>query len=161
MTFQYQVVGLPDLASDDYLEQDNPLGTALSALMRPGRSGRALRRALGLRQEALRQVDEARRSLLINLIETYLPLSAEEEAEFQGIVGRPEFEGAKQMITVYEQRGIIQGKRDTLLRLLRRKFGELPQDSVTKIESITAEAELDTLLERVLTAASLGEMKLP
>jgi hypothetical protein len=160
LTFQYQAVGLPDLASDDYLERDNPLGPALGALMRPGKSGRALRWALGLRQKAVVELDEARRSLLINLMQMYLPLNVEEEAEFRRIVGQPEFEEVKQVVTIFEQRGIEQGKRDTLLRQLRRKFGDLPQDFVTKIEAVTAEAELDTLLERILTANSLDEMGL-
>ena len=49
------------------------------------------------------------------------------------------------MITKYQQRGIEPGKRDTLLRQLRRKFGDLPQDVITKVEAVTAEAELDAL----------------
>lgn len=180
LLFRYGAVGLPDLSADDYVEQDNPLAPALSALMRPGATGRALRRALSLRQDAVREVDEARRSLLINIIETYLTLDAEEEAEFRRLVAQPEFEEVKQMITVYEQRGIeqgivqgveqgiaqgvgqgiVRGKRDTLLRQLRRKFGELPESLVARVEAVETEVELDTLLDQVLTAASPNEMRL-
>jgi hypothetical protein len=97
---------------------------------------------------------------LINFIEQALPLNAEEQEEFQRLLGQPEFVEVRQMITTYQQRGIEQGKRDALLRLARRKFGELPENVVAKIEAVTAEAELDALLERVLTAASLSEMGL-
>ncbi len=64
------------------------------------------------------------------------------------------------MLTVYEERGILRGKRDTLLRLLRRKFGELPESVLARVQAIQTEAELDRLSERILDAGSLEEMGL-
>jgi hypothetical protein len=64
------------------------------------------------------------------------------------------------MLTVYEERGILRGKRDTLLRLLRRKFGDLPESVAAKVQAIQTEAELDRLSERILDAGSLEEMGL-
>ena len=47
-----------------------------------------------------------------------------------------------------ELKGVLKGKRETLLRLLAAKFGPLPDDTVTKIAAIGSAAELDTYLER-------------
>ena len=64
------------------------------------------------------------------------------------------------MLTVYEERGIIKGKRDALLKLLRFKFGDVPETASAKVQAIDTEAELDALLERVLQAMTLAEMGL-
>ena len=114
------------------------------------------RKVTSYRQEAVIEMDEARRSLLLNVIDTYLKLSAEEETEFERLLGQPELKEVKQMVTVYELRGM----RRTILNLLRARFGELPQSVVAKVEAITDEARLDELSQRVLTAPSLEAMGL-
>jgi hypothetical protein len=57
-----------------------------------------------------------------------------------------------------ELKGVLKGKRETLLRQLTSKFGPLPEDSVAKIAAIRSAAELDTYLDRVLTANSLEQV---
>ena len=59
-----------------------------------------------------------------------------------------------------EQKGLITGKRETLLRQLSARFGTVTDASRTRVEAIDSLEELDTLLDRVLTATSLDEMKL-
>jgi len=54
--------------------------------------------------------------------------------------------------------GEARGKRETLLRQLRRKFGALPQDVEQRIQALTEVSQMDELLDRILTAASIGEM---
>jgi len=71
-----------------------------------------------------------------------------------------ELQEMKQMLTVHEERGIIQSKREDGLHLLRLKFGDVPEGVVKKIGAMESKAELLTLLERVLTADSLKEMGL-
>ena len=109
-------------------------------------------------------LDEARKALLPNVIETYLKLNEAEEEEFRRIIRQEEMGEVRQLLTVYEERGImkgiVQGKRDSLMRLLRLKFGNLPENVVSKIQAIEDEAELNALVERVLTADSLKEMGL-
>ncbi len=172
LSFHYAVIGLPDLSAENYREQDNPLAPALSALMQPGALGRLHQKYLSVQQALLSSVDEARKSLLINLIETYLKLSAAEEEEFARLLGQEEAQEVRRMITVYEERGIakgieqgreqgiVQGKQDTLLKLLRHKFGALSEGITAQIQTLQTEAELDALLERVLDARSLAEMGL-
>jgi hypothetical protein len=123
--------------------------------MWPSALGRTLQKALSLRRILDSPVDEARKSLLINIIETYMTLNETEEQEFLRLTGREDLQGVTQMLTVYEERGIIKGKREALLKLMRFKFGDLPEAVAAKVQAINAEAELDALFERVLHAKTL------
>jgi predicted transposase/invertase (TIGR01784 family) len=53
--------------------------------------------------------------------------------------------------------GRSEGKRQTLLRLLAIKFGELPPEPAARIE-IASEADLDLWLERLLSATALDSV---
>jgi len=55
--------------------------------------------------------------------------------------------------------GVIEGKRETILRLLATKFGDLPRDIAAKAEAMSA-AELDSVIDRLLTATTLDELEL-
>ena len=56
-----------------------------------------------------------------------------------------------------EQRGCLQGRRTTVLRLLRRKFGELPETIVTRIQAAETEA-LEQIEDKLLFAKTLDEV---
>ena len=58
------------------------------------------------------------------------------------------------------EEGVQAGKRETLLRQMRRKFGELPEGAVRTIRQITTGDALDELADRVLDANSLDDMRL-
>jgi hypothetical protein len=115
-----------------------------------------LRRAVAL------PVDEARRSLIAYTIESYLGLDEREAEEYGRELALPELEEVREMINIYEQRGIekgiVAGKRDTLLRLMGRKFGQVPADVRNRILEMTDEAELDRLTDVVLDAKSIDDM---
>lgn len=61
--------------------------------------------------------------------------------------------GLQQGLRVGEQ----QGRRDMLLRLLRVRFGELPEATVARVNAAEM-TQLDLWAERVITAASLAEL---
>ncbi len=55
-------------------------------------------------------IDPARRSLLVEFIETYMLLGAEEKVQFQQVVkSKRQYRKVEQMITTYEQEGIKKG----------------------------------------------------
>ena len=56
--------------------------------------------------------------------------------------------------------GVIEGKRQTLLVLMERKFGPLPERIASRFRSIESVDEFDRLLDLILTATHLDEMKL-
>ena len=58
------------------------------------------------------------------------------------------------------EKGLIEGKREALLRLLTKKFGPLSEDVTVRLRALEAVDELDVYLDRVLTATSLEEMEL-
>ena len=55
---------------------------------------------------------------------------------------------------------MIEGKRETLMRQLTAKFGSVSDKTRSRVYAIESVAELDSHLERVLTAKSIGEMGL-
>ncbi len=127
-----------------------------------------------LRAAAAARTDRARKLLLIDCIESYLPLTPAEEARFCRLVERPEDRELKAMRKTWseqlmekgekrgekrgELRGRIAAKRETLLGLIRRKFGPVPPEIEARVEAIDDLARLDDLLARILTAGSLEEM---
>ncbi len=160
LTFEYAAVGLPELKAEDYIESDNPLAPALSALMQPLSLGRAAQKLVSLQQVISSGVDEARQVLLTNLIETYLTLNTDEESEYESLVSQSEESEVAEMVDLFEERVMVKKARNVLLKQMRVKFGELPEQAEIKVRSITNEELLDTLLERFVTAETLADMKL-
>jgi len=58
------------------------------------------------------------------------------------------------------EEGREKGKRETLLRLLAKKFGSLSEDVTAHVRALQSADEIDRYLDRVLTATSLEEMEL-
>jgi hypothetical protein len=56
-----------------------------------------------------------------------------------------------------EQRGLLKGQRTTVLRQLRRKFGELPEKIVARIQAAETEA-LEQFEDKLLFAQTLDEV---
>ena len=54
------------------------------------------------------------------------------------------------------EEGKAEGKAEVALRLLARRFGAIEEDAVRRVRT-APEAELDAILDRVLTASSLAE----
>ncbi len=118
--------------------------------------------------------------LLTNVVEKYLKLDDEERASFEALMATPEGKEVKMVVSVYEERGIekgikqdieqgiaqgvelgvARGKCSTLLRLMERKFGTIPDDVRTRMEAITDVEELDRLLDVILMAGTLEEIGL-
>jgi hypothetical protein len=188
LRFGYHAIGLPDLSADEYLESENPFASALSALMHSSRWDRVRRKWLSLQRVATSGLDEARKSLLVNVIESYLQLSEVEVVQFNQLMETTGSEEVREMMTIYEERGIAKGiaqgieqgiaqgieqgvaqgieqgiargKREILLRQMRSKFGSLPDEVVQKLEGLTDNDLLDELSLRLLMANSLEEMGL-
>jgi len=113
------------------------------------------------------ELDEALKHLLVNVIETFFELTGEDAEEYRRIVSGKEYRAVQEVELTWADKlmekgreaGVVEGLRRMLLRQLTAKFGELPQESKARIEALSA-ADLDSLLDRVLTAGTLNELGL-
>ena len=55
----------------------------------------------------------------------------------------------------------IETRQQTLVRQLRRRFGDVPRGVVHAVESTTDVAQLDDWLDRFATASTLDELEIP
>jgi hypothetical protein len=113
-------------------------------------------------------LDDARKLLLVNIIETYFELSDDEQRRFERLLSRKEFRTVQEVKETWldraraegRQAGVIEGKREALLRQLSAKFGSLTPDTIAKVAAVPSAAELDAYLDRILTAESLEDVGL-
>ncbi len=54
-------------------------------------------------------------------------------------------------------RGLTQGKAETLLRLLERRFDTVPEDAKARVLAVPAE-DLDAWLDAILSVSSLDDV---
>ena len=169
---QYVAFGLSGCEAAEYLRRTEPLAWALAALMNPGKLSRA-----ELKAACLRRIAEARivagRDLLVECVETYLPLLTSEEVSEYAICdtggGNRTMRVADMSIEqLYRaetrrwalRKGREEGARTVLLHLLAQKFGPVPASVQQRVEEIDSVARLTRLAERVLTAGSLEDLGL-
>lgn len=125
-----------------------------------------------LKRVAQSGLDDARKFLLLNLVETYFPLGADEGKAFERLLLRGEFREVPDMQVTWADRmreegreqgreaGALEARRETLLRQLTRKFGPLPEAVAARVNAMQSIAELDTYLDRLVTAGTLDEMEI-
>lgn len=178
MKFRYASIALARLSAREYVEK-GPFAAALAGLMRRGReSDELLLHADSVDRVAASGLDEEALFLLINLIETYLPIPEEAQERYRQLVSREEYRKVQEVELTWADRlrreghdkgreegrqegreeGLVEGKRQTLKRLLTAKFGGLPKSVLDFIDALGSADELDRYLERVLTAATLEEL---
>ena len=188
LRFRYESVQLARLDAEEYLERGGPVGAALAALM--DRSDRSSNRNLeSPRVSMLRKVvesalDRTNQLLLVDLVETYFPLSAQQRERYQRLVSREENRKVQDVELTWAEKlmekgreeglekgreqgreqgreaGLLEGKRETLLQLLAAKFGPLSELTTKRVQAIDSVDELENRLRQILTATSLGEMGL-
>ena len=110
--------------------------------------------------------DEERRELA-NCIETYLELTPEEAEEISLLdtsqTGRTQAISLLYKVSWADKmrlEGEEKGARRVLLTLLERRFGPVPEEVRSRVESIRSFERLSRLAEKVLTAKSLKGLRL-
>ena len=175
--FHYRLIKLKHLDYREFLGSPNPLAYALMAKMDYTRRERVRLKIDFLRLILKSDVDSARKSLLIDFVETYVSLDPQERIEFEQIVSSDHrYEEVKKMVTVYEQKGIEKGieqgieqgiekgiekgKKQMLLLVLNKKFGPLSDMQQQTFLRIDSTQELDHLLLKIMDANSFEELNL-
>ena len=173
--FEYLYVGLPALDAVEYVQGDNWLGVALSALMRIPKDRQAWLGARALRRIKVAPVTDRQRYLLAECVQAYLPLDEAQQREFERLLASEPYKGVQAMrVTMAEQaeargeargeakgeaRGLVRGQRKTLALQLEQQFGPLSPQVRERLESLPTE-RLDELTCSVLQAKSLQELGL-
>jgi hypothetical protein len=154
--FDYSIVQLNRLNWRDFLQQKNPVAAALMAKMKIDPKDRPTVKAQCLRLLVTLKLDPAKMQLISGFVDTYLRLNSKEEAIFQSELGTMETrekEKIMQITTSWKEEGRLEGQKEgqsnTILRLLNRKLGNLPEEIATRIKSLEPE-QLDTLTEDLL-----------
>ena len=156
------------MSGQEYVEK-GPLAAALAALMRWDRDSDSVAVRLGLLGRVVASgLDEASLFLLVNLIETYFPVPEVERERYLRLVSREEYRKVQEVELTWadklrqegREEGVVQGKRQTLKRLLAARFGVLPNRVEASIDALASGEELDGYLDRVLTAGSVEELGL-
>jgi hypothetical protein len=113
-------------------------------------------------------LDQGRQLLLVTVIETYFRLSAEERTKFRRLASRKEYRNVQEVELTWadelrmegHEKGVIQGKREALKRLLIAKFGPLSPEVESRVDSFSSAGTLDQYLDRVITATALEDIGL-
>ena len=168
MELTYLTVGLPRLNAEAYLGRGRSLAGALAALMNPGRWPAWRLKAECLNVIARSGEDDARKFLALNCVETYLRLDDVGQRRFESLVREEGYMEAHKIRKTWademkeegREEGREEGKQETLLKLLKLKFGSQADGLASRVRSIRDVERLDALAERVLFAETVEELGL-
>lgn len=164
LEFRYTVIQLNRLDWRDYLQQDNPVASALMAKMGFAGSERVTVKKECLRMIARLRLDPARTRLLSGFVDTYLRLSESDNERFSRELNQlPERERKTimELTTSWKEEGIQiglqQGRQEgrqegectIVLRLLARRLGRISVLNRKRIEQLPM-PQLEALSEALL-----------
>ncbi len=187
LEFNYQVVQLNRLNWRDFLNQSNPVASALMAKMNIAEKERAKVKAECLRLLITLRLDPARMQLISGFIDTYLNLNPVEERQFQEEISTfsgPVQEGVMQITTSWMRQGIelgieqgiergieqgiergieqgieqgIEREKTLILRQLKRKLGEINPSLETKIMQLSID-DVEVLGEALFDFSTVEDL---
>jgi len=164
LRFRYRVIQLRRLRWHDYSAKHNPVASALLSKMGMERSERPRVLLTSLQMLARLGLDAARTRLISGFIDTYLHLTAQEQAQYEAELTEltpQEQEATMELTTSWKEEGIQEGKRvearNLTLRLLTRRFGALAPELEERIGELSL-PQLETLAEELLDFASIDDL---
>ena len=173
LQFNYRVVQLNQMNWQDFLNQSNPVASALMAKMRIAPADRPRVKLECLRLLATLKLDPAKMQLISGFVDTYLRLNAQENQNFQTQLSQlkpQEEEPIMQIVTSWMEQGIERGLQQGIerglqqgiergevqqalkvfMRLLSKKFGTpLDRSLENQIRQLTL-PQLEDLTEALL-----------
>jgi len=158
--FQYLYVALPGLDGVEYVEGENWLGVALSALMRIPPDRVAWLGAEALRRLAEAPLSEQKRFLLGECVQAYLPLDENQSREYENLLQSEPYAGVRAMNQTIYEKGLEKGRLDLVRSLIEERFGPVSEAIRQDLERLSAE-QLRRLALKIGTADSLAELDLP
>ncbi len=175
LEFNYRVLQLNRLNWRDFLNQHNPIASALMAKMKIEPEDRPKVKAQCLRLLVALKLDPAKMQLISGFIDIYLNLDEAEEQVFQeelGTIESEEREQVMQIVTSWMKTGIEQGRKEGLeegrleglqreteliIRLLERKIGQLTPEVEAQVKELDI-SNLENLGEALLDFEQLEDL---
>ena len=147
----------------DFLNQPNPVASALMAKMNIAEKERAKVKAECLRLLITLRLNPAKMQLISGFIDTYLNLNPVEEIQFQEEIStfsQPVQEGVMQITTSWMRQGIEQGierEKTLILRQIKRKLGEINPSLETKIMELSID-DVEALGEALFDFSTVEDL---
>nr|WP_019503851.1 DUF4351 domain-containing protein [Pleurocapsa sp. PCC 7319] len=144
----------------DFLNQRNPIASALMTKMQIAPEDRPQVKAECLRLLVTLKLDPAKMQLISGFIDTYLSLNEAEEQAFRdeiGTIESEEREEVMQIVTSWMRTGIQQGQASMVIRQLKHKFGEIDSDIEAQIQKLSS-PQLEDLSEALLDFEQLEDL---
>ena len=165
----------------DYIRSNNPIAAALLSKMKYQEKERVQVKLEFLRMLVHMELDPARMTLLTGFFETYLRLSETEERKLEEEMAKVDEKEARKMIeltTSWEEKGRtegriegkaegriegrtegrIEGQAELLLKLLKKRLGDVPTDMENYIRSLPGD-RLEQLAEAIFDLKSIDDVK--
>jgi hypothetical protein len=165
--FRYLSFGLSRLPAEHLLARPEPLAWGLAALAKPGALGRAWVKFEALRRIAGAKLREHHRFLLMNCVETYLPLKGRDAEEYASLAGAQESPEIRAMQMTWADKEIAKMEakvadrlRSTVIRQLGQRFGKVPARFAKRLAAIRTVDELGAIADRIFEVQSIDELGL-
>ena len=156
LDFNYRTIQLNRLNWRDFINQSNPVASALMARMKIDSKDRPKVKAECLRLLVTLKLNPAKTQLISGFIDSYLKLTAVEIQAFEtelGIFGQPQQEEVMKIVTSWT----INGQVSLILRILKRKFGQLSPEIETQIQNLSS-PQLEDLGEALLDFQQIDDL---
>ena len=161
LKFEYSVIQFNRLPWRRFVKQENPVASALMAKMKMSAKDRPKVKAECLRLLASLKLDPARTTLISGFIDSYLRLTAQELKQYERELARftpAEREATMEIVTSWQLQGRQEGKEALVMRLLRRRFGSVPEEMTARMDRLSAE-QLDDLGEALLDFGTVADLE--
>lgn len=168
LTFRYRVIQLRRLHWRNYMNILNPIACAFMSKMSMKKHERPKVLLESLRMLAKLGLDAARKRFLSGFINTYLPLSKDEEAAFHEELKQltpHEREATMELTTTWKEEGRLEGKQEGILegelyliqRFLTRRIGVLTPDLEERIGTLSRH-QLEQLFDAAYDFTSVDDL---
>jgi hypothetical protein len=164
LSFNYEVIQLNRLNWRDFLQQENPVASALMAKMKIAPEERPRVKSECLRLLATLRLNPAKTKMISGFVDTYLKLNAAEEDIFKAEIAK--FEPVKQeevmeIVTSWMQEGIEVGKLEgefaIITRQLNRRIGLVTPELQERLKQLST-TELEDLAEALFDFSSMDDL---
>ncbi|ABO49108.1 conserved hypothetical protein [Desulforamulus reducens MI-1] len=165
LKFNFYKLELRKLNWREFIKSNNPVAAALLSKMGYRKEEKVQVKLEFLRMLTRLKLDPARAELIGGFFHSYLKLNQQEEEQFEQEVrrlGKKEAEIIMQITTPWHEKGRMEGKLEgqlaLVLRQLKKRFGEVPEDIEKLIKSLNTD-KLEEVGEALFDINNIDELR--